>query len=73
MSNANKRLVEYHIGRLKDKNPSARLAAIEELRKLNDIDALDPLQEVYKNDEDIDVRKAAQEAGRAIYVANASK
>jgi HEAT repeat protein len=65
-----KRVVNYHIGRLKNKNRDVRLAAVQELRELGDVDALEPLQEVFKSDEDSEVRKAAQEAGRAIFLQN---
>lgn len=63
-----KRVVAYHIGRLKNKSRDVRLAAIEELRQLGDVDALEPLQDVFKDDEDAEVRKAAQDAGRAIFL-----
>ena len=63
-----KKIVEYHIKRLKDKNPDARLKAIRELELLCDPDSLDALQEVYKNDSNVNVRKAAQEAGRKIFL-----
>lgn len=69
----NKKLVNYHINRLKDKNPQARISAIEELKKLADPDAMVPLQDIFKNDPDTEVRKAAQEAGRVIYLANRSE
>jgi HEAT repeat protein len=59
--------VEYHISRLKDKNVEVRLKAIKELELLGHPDALDALKDVVTNDADIDVRKAAQEAGRVIY------
>lgn len=62
-----KRLVEYHIARLQDKNPAVRLKSINELALLADSDALDALRRVYENDTDPEVRKAAQEAGRAIF------
>jgi len=68
-----KQLVNYHINRLKNKSRDVRLAAVAELRELGDVDALEPLQEVYKNDVDPDVRKAAQEAGRVIFVNNRSR
>lgn len=67
------RVVNYHIGRLKDKNPEVRLKSIEELRLIGDIAALDPLKEVFETDEDPAVRKAAQEAGRQIFVAHNKK
>lgn len=67
------RVVSYHIGRLKDKNPEVRMRSIEELRLIGDIAALDPLKEVFETDEDPVVRKAAQEAGRQIFVAHNKK
>lgn len=73
MTSATKRLVTYHISRLKDKNVDARLKAIKELELLGDSDALEPLQDVYKNDLELEVRKAAQEAGRAIFLKNQAK
>jgi HEAT repeat protein len=60
-------LVDYHIGRLQDKSPDVRLKAITELALLADSNALDVLRSVYENDPDPEVRKAAQEAGRAIF------
>ncbi len=67
MSNV-KRVVEYHINRLKDKRPDVRLQAIKELEIIADAGALDVLRELYEKDEDADVRKAAQHAGRSIYL-----
>ena len=64
----NKKLVAYHIARLKDKNVDVRLSSIQELAELNDPEALDALQEMFRTDPDMAVRKAAQEAGRTIYV-----
>lgn len=69
----NKRLVEYHIARLEDKSVDVRLKAIKELELLGDPDVLDTLQNVYKEDADPNVRKAAQEAGRAIYLKSKSE
>lgn len=65
-----KRVVEYHINRLKDKNVDVRLKAIQELELLADPAALEPLRVVYDSDENTDVRKAAQEAGRSIFLKN---
>ncbi len=62
-----KQLVQYHMSRLKDKNAVARLDAIRELVLLEDGDALDALKEVYENDPDEEVRRAAQKAGRDLY------
>lgn len=63
-----KRIVEYHIGRLQDKNPEVRLKSISELALLGDSEALDPLRAVYENDPITEVRKAAQDAGRMIFL-----
>lgn len=65
-----KQLLRYHINRLKNKSRDVRLKAIEELQHLSDDDALEPLREVFESDSDPDVRKAAREAGLAIYRQN---
>jgi hypothetical protein len=63
-----KRIVAYHIARLQNVSADVRLKAIEELRLIGDPDALDALQTLYRTDTNLDVRKAAQEAGRAIFL-----
>ena len=68
MSAPVKKLVEYHIKRLSDKNPDVRLKAIKELELLADADALNALRQVYDEDDNQDVRKAAQDAGRSIFI-----
>jgi HEAT repeat protein len=68
-----RRLVEYHIERLKNKNPEVRLKAINELRLLADPAALEALEQVYNTDEEIEVRKAAQAAGREIFLKSKQK
>lgn len=68
-----KRLIEYHCARLKDKNRDVRLKAIKELELLGHADALDALRDVYDTDDDREVRKAAQDAGRAIFLKLNSK
>jgi HEAT repeat protein len=68
-----RRLVEYHIERLKNKNPEVRLKAINELRLLGDPTALEALEQVYKTDEEVEVRKAAQAAGREIFLKSRQK
>ena len=73
MTKAVEKLLAYHVGRLKDKNRDIRLKSIEELQHLGDSDALAPLQELFKTDPDPEVRKAAQEAGRAIFLKNTAK
>jgi HEAT repeat protein len=69
----NKRLVSYHISRLGDKDPVVRLKAIKELELLNDVDALADLERLYTSDDNVDVRKAAQLAGRNIFLSNQAK
>ena len=62
-----RRLIDFHVARLKDKNRDVRLRSIEELRLLNDPAALDALKDVYDTDVDPEVRKAAQAAGLEIF------
>lgn len=68
-----KKLVAYHIARLTDKNAEVRLRSVQELAELGDPDALETLKALYRDDPDAVVRKAAQEAGRVIYVKNQPK
>lgn len=63
-----KKVIEYHLSRLKDKNPEVRLKAVKELEIIADPDTLEALQELFNSDDDSAVRKAAQEAGRAIFL-----
>jgi HEAT repeat protein len=65
-----KKVIEYHISRLQDKNPAARLKAIKELELIGAHEALEPLKALFQNDPDNEVRKAAQAAGRAIFLKN---
>ncbi len=65
-----KKLVIYHLARLKDKSADVRLKSIRELAELGDPEALDTLQEMFRSDPDLEVRKAAQEAGRTIFIKN---
>jgi HEAT repeat protein len=67
-----KKMVAYHISRLQDKSIDARIKAIKELELIGDPDALDPLRAVYNSDPDADVRKAAQDAGRTIFLKSQS-
>lgn len=62
-----KRIVEYHISRLSNKDPNIRLQAIQELALLCDADAMDALQDIYENDSEENVRQAAKQAGREIF------
>ncbi len=61
------RLIGYHMGRLKDKNPAVRIKSIEELALLEAVDALETLEHIFRTDPDPAVRQAAQEAGRALF------
>lgn len=62
-----KKVIDYHLARLKDKNPTVRLKAIQELELIGAQEALDPLRLIFDNDPDEAVRKAAKSAGRAIF------
>lgn len=68
-----KKLLAYHINRLQDKSPEIRLKAIKELELLGDPEALEPLKALYNTDSDVEVRKAAQDAGRTIYLRQSSQ
>lgn len=62
-----KRMVEYHLSRLKDKRPNIRLEAIQELVLLDAIETLEMLEDVYRNDADEEVRRAAKDAGKKLF------
>lgn len=62
-----KKVVEYHISRLKDKRASVRLDAIRQLELIGAPEALEVLRQVFHEDDDKEVRRAAQEAGRNIF------
>lgn len=68
MTNTQKKIVQYHISRLRDRQREVRLASIRELEEMGDSDALEPLQNVFLSDTDIEVRRAAQAAGRNIFL-----
>lgn len=59
---ADRRLVDYNIGRLRDKNPAVRVKSIGELRLLNDPAGWEAIEQLYKADQDLEVRQAAQAA-----------
>jgi HEAT repeat protein len=65
---ANDRMIAYHMARLKDKNPGVRKKSIEELALLEATQAYDVMEDLYHNDPDSEVRKAAQKAGRALFL-----
>ncbi|GAB4527281.1 MAG: hypothetical protein Kow0063_02370 [Anaerolineae bacterium] len=60
-------LVEYHIARLKDKNPEVRIKSARELGLIGDPVALAALEELFRSETIPEVKRAAQEAGLAIY------
>ncbi len=62
-----KRMVEYHIGRLKDKRDDIRLEAIQELVLLDATEALSDLEQLYRTDTSLDVRRAAKDAGKKLF------
>lgn len=68
MTTSNKRIIAYHIARLQDKNREIRLKSIAELALIPDHDSLEALRKLVENDSDTEVRKAAQEAGRQIFI-----
>ncbi|NDJ77566.1 MAG: HEAT repeat domain-containing protein [Chloroflexi bacterium] len=65
---ATERMISYHLSRLSDKNPQIRIKSIEELALLEATNAYKLLEEMFHTDPDPDVRKAAQKAGRALYM-----
>lgn len=68
MTTSNKRIIAYHISRLHDKSPDVRLKSIAELSLMPDEEALGALRSLVERDPDNQVKKAAQEAGRAIFL-----
>lgn len=68
MTTSVKRIVAYNISRLKDKSREVRLKAIQDLAQYPDEEALDALKLVVEKDSDVEIRKAAQEAGRALFL-----
>lgn len=68
MTTSNKRIVAYHIARLQDKSRDIRLKSIAELALIPDVDSLDALRVLVEKDSDTEVRKAALEAGRLIFI-----
>lgn len=64
----NKKILAYLLNRLRDRSADVRLKSIQDLVQLADPDSLEALQDTYRTDPDPDVRKAALEAGRTIFV-----
>jgi hypothetical protein len=65
---ATERMIAFHLARLKDKNPEVRIKSIEELALLQATDAYPTLEDLFRNDPDLDVRKAAQKAGKVLFL-----
>jgi HEAT repeat protein len=68
VASTQKKILQYHVGRLQDRQREVRLASIRELEEMGDAEALEPLQRVFDTDIDIEVRRAAQAAGRNIFL-----
>ncbi len=62
------RRVEYHIARLKDKNPRVRADSARELGLLGDPAALEALEALFRIEDDPQVKQAIQAAGRKLYM-----
>ena len=67
------RMINYHISRLSDKRASVRLDAINELVLLDAYSAMTVLREIFENDGDPEVRKAALKAGRTLFLKQSQK
>jgi HEAT repeat protein len=64
---ARSRIIDYHLMQLHDGNTLKRLDAIEQLRLLGAVEALDKLRQLCETDSDFSVRRAAQQAGRHLF------
>lgn len=62
------RIIEYHLSRLREGSKAARLDSIQQLMLLQAVEALDALRVIVETDDDTDVRRAAQEAGRHLFL-----
>jgi len=62
-----RRLVDYNIGRLRDKSPSVRAKSIGELRLLDDPAGWEAISQLYETESDAAVKQAAREA-LAVYL-----
>jgi len=59
---ADRRLVDYNIGRLRDKSPAVRVKSIAELRLLNDSAGWEAIEQLYQTDQEPEVHQAARAA-----------
>jgi DUF1009 family protein len=71
MQSSEDKVIQFHIARLKDKNPDVLTKTIQELERFGaKADAALPiLEELFRTSDDVGVKKAAQQAGRSIYLA----
>lgn len=69
MTSSMSKILQYHIGRLKNRDHQAVLSAIEELIKLGAEaeEALPALEELFRTNDDPVVKKAAQIGGKEIH------
>ncbi len=65
---ADRRLVDYNIGRLRDKSTTVRIKSIAELRLLDDPSGWEAISQLYQTESDIGVKQAAREALAANYL-----
>lgn len=72
MPSSLEKIIDYHVGRLRDKRPDVRLNAIAELEAMgaDAITALPALETCHKESEEPEVKEAAQKAGYTIYTAS---
>lgn len=63
------KVIQFHISRLRDKNPEVLLKTIQELVQFGAKakPALPALRELFLSSDNLDVKKAAQQAGRVIF------
>lgn len=64
---ARARIIDYHLIQLHDGNTLKRLDAIEQLRLLGAVEALEILRQLCEHDSEYSVRLAAQKAGRHLF------
>jgi hypothetical protein len=71
MATSEEKMIEFHISRLKDKQPDVLLRTIQELVNFGAKAerALPALEALYKSNADANVREAAHKAGRTIFFA----
>lgn len=59
---ADRRLVDYNIGRLRDRSAQVRLKSIAELRLLNDPAGWEAIAQLFQTEPEAEVKQAAREA-----------